>query len=955
MSLYDPDERTWRFERVRSAGRAWEPCGEPSIVFASPREGHVTKDSQANSAFPSQKYAKQILHVIRAHPEVQPAASLLPALLRVSDTVEQTAKRHDPVKGRLLDFGRIYTSNRKYERVAAFPCGPAGADLRIVRVKNQATGWKDSRNAWVDVPLPRAEEVVLPGAGAPIQQVVFAHSVEQRDDFLAVRELTRTVVYKPLMRKAPRKPSPASRLDGNPVFTLPWASDGKLPHADVAFNHWYPRQFGVVDQAGFWAVWELEGHAITSAKCIGRGQVCEATWEDPRPKDDGWARLTWVRDPGIVAVCTRRDLVLSTVSSEHAAQTIEVTSDTKERWILDIAGLPSHLEDLCVLTSTHVLVYCISAGYNAAPSAKLVASRRHYKSPEDTTLRLDIEEIFGELSLIIKSDLDPVIAMFQVTIEDDGGVQLLDALRFPLAPNLGGAVVLDLHITEANVSGKLQWDHGDSLVLEYQRQGLRFASVTILGKDLSLIQCLYVTSDAVEMLTGIEAPLWHGNLPPTSTKAPKETFVVGEDDAEFDGLMDQFRPLSLRAPRRRLQKRSRDGIDWTVPLEELSRALESSTSLEHLDGVMDAAESLFQQQSDGIRPMQTLHDMVKGELLFNDVQDASERLRDLGLSTVDATRPRENIDDDSHEPPDHATTTRLALKSISRLPYEASEEAEGSLEPQGTYDRLLKDWVTPLPARVSGRVRLAKEQLVRRAAAELFLASFRINVEDVPQPAEPESQQTQAFQSPVNSGALVSSQLPPSSPGPPWSSQLLSSQPPVLPTPSATPSIATGSSYPSSYAPTEVMRLSRYTTFSTPPTTGLPRSLNRVLSHWTVGTNPSDYDWLRTTRHISQQEDYFNEEMTEKERARVQRRAERHLRRQRREAAASQAAQLASSQAPAIQLSANQPHQAPQTASQPTIIADSSQSQGFGIPAASQVVPGRFGGRPPKKKRKQGF
>ena len=92
----------------------------------------------------------------------------------------------------------------------------------------------------------------------------------------------------------------------------------------------------------------------------------------------------------------------------------------------------------------------------------------------------------------------------------------------------------------------------------------------------------------------------------------------------------------------------------------------------------------------------------------------------------------------------------------------------------------------------------------------------------------------------------------------------------------------------------------------------------------------------------------------------MQRRAERHIRRQRKEAAASQAAQMASSQAPEIAISASQPQvgRVGKMESQPVGVTASSQSQGlgFGAPSASQVVPGRFGGRPPaKKKRKQGF
>jgi RNA polymerase I-specific transcription initiation factor RRN6 len=96
-------------------------------------------------------------------------------------------------------------------------------------------------------------------------------------------------------------------------------------------------------------------------------------------------------------------------------------------------------------------------------------------------------------------------------------------------------------------------------------------------------------------------------------------------------------------------------------------------------------------------------------------------------------------------------------------------------------------------------------------------------------------------------------------------------------------------------------------------------------------------------------------DLTEKERAQMQKRALRHIKRQRKEAAASQAQQLASSQAPAI-LTASQPERASTMGSARNLVIGSSQSNGMGVAAASQVMPGRFGGKPPpRKKRKSGF
>jgi RNA polymerase I-specific transcription initiation factor RRN6 len=184
-------------------------------------------------------------------------------------------------------------------------------------------------------------------------------------------------------------------------------------------------------------------------------------------------------------------------------------------------------------------------------------------------------------------------------------------------------------------------------------------------------------------------------------------------------------------------------------------------------------------------------------------------------------------------------------------------------------------------------------------------------------------------------------------------------QSPGLPTPSATStgprSTATGSTHTTALSSQELTRLSRYTSFTKPPQSALPRRLRRVLTHWTPGTDPSTYDWQSATRSIEYGIDEAeHEEMTEKERKRFQRAAERHLRRQRREAEESQRQQLLNSQAPEI-FSTSQPLFQPKAESQREYEsqgAGSSQMQGM---PASQILPGRLGGRPPIKKRKYGF
>ncbi|KAK3066267.1 hypothetical protein LTR53_017461, partial [Teratosphaeriaceae sp. CCFEE 6253] len=387
--------------------------------------------------------------------------------------------------------------------------------------------------------------------------------------------------------------------------------------------------------------------------------------------------------------------------------------------------------------------------------------------------------------------------------------------------------------------------------------------------------------------------------------------------------------------RRKSQARRRDGTEWTVSLELCAQAMMKGNGIDPVvvDDVLDTARALLRgPNAEGATPWRTLRDLDQGELTLQEMGGLATKLEDLARVEPRLVEPSQD------EPGDAQPPTQLVLRSV------ASRHTRSLID---TYNGMVADWVTPLSPVLLERHRLAREQLVREAALDVTLAS-RVIGAPAPEPptqSEPPEASQQSWNLPVRAG--------------PSSSQVhdsQASQPLVLPTPSptATPSITTASSRPMSFAAPEIARLSRYTAFSKPAPADLPRSLNRVLTHWSVGTDPAIYDWQATSRRVAEREDVVDEEMTEKERARLQRRTERHIKRQRREVAASQAAQQASSQALHI-VHASQPAPPTNVESQRGAGEGASQSQTLGVGPASQVVPGRYGGRPSKKKRKQGF
>jgi RNA polymerase I-specific transcription initiation factor RRN6 len=296
----------------------------------------------------------------------------------------------------------------------------------------------------------------------------------------------------------------------------------------------------------------------------------------------------------------------------------------------------------------------------------------------------------------------------------------------------------------------------------------------------------------------------------------------------------------------------------------------------------------------------------------------------------------------------------------------------------GLYDGILETWIAPLPAEVSARVRKRKERLARRIAAEVMLAGTRVlHRESHIKVAESQLRPSQdngisvpiPFTQPLQSSPSkwMSSQ-PPSSP--PLSLPHTQLSLPPIPTPSSSQSQM--SSQPAQFANPVIadplIRLSKHLRFkedaaSAPP---VPENVNRLLAHWQPGVDPQLYDWSATER-VKRVE--VIDESSQKELEKARKRKARRERKQKRENELMQAQPssqpFAVMQPPAFPRSSPGPRLGPigsssQAPSQPFVYVPPSgtgfQSQGgFGpFVAQSQVEPGKFGGRPDKKKKKKG-
>lgn len=276
------------------------------------------------------------------------------------------------------------------------------------------------------------------------------------------------------------------------------------------------------------------------------------------------------------------------------------------------------------------------------------------------------------------------------------------------------------------------------------------------------------------------------------------------------------------------------------------------------------------------------------------------------------------------------------------------------------YDSLIRCWITPLALSIPGRVRVMIEKRLREIAAQIYLASYGIQSEPGPSqneenmfteqglftlPVRRKSSFTnlikkgKAREAPSRSPSPLSSQIPQDAG---FTQSNLQPQSPTLPTPNPTPSLHSTSSA-SSLSRSEDPASHRLRALATlTPQPLLPSSMQNILGHWTLGTDPEDYDW-EAKQAAPETETTETEAQTRRRRKLVKK-----LKRKRENTlpSSSQSVPSISSQLVPPVVSASQPQAVRETQASTQLSED-------GAPA-TQEERGTFGGRPRSKKMKVG-
>lgn len=264
------------------------------------------------------------------------------------------------------------------------------------------------------------------------------------------------------------------------------------------------------------------------------------------------------------------------------------------------------------------------------------------------------------------------------------------------------------------------------------------------------------------------------------------------------------------------------------------------------------------------------------------------------------------------------------------------------------YKNLIDMWVTCLPRRTPGSLRLAKERLIRGVTADLALNSVALSMRAPPQTQKPDTMSELGTMD-LDRMTLFSSQPNSVSGSPPKRARSRSSKRELSHrnASSGPSSISGSSSATEGQEDPAISILRKYADFRPQPPSGATQA--RILSHWVPGSDPDQYSWEATKRATAAAEDGDEDDaLSQRERRRRKKRASR-----------AGTTESASQPPPSVYSQTSLAPSQPNFGSQPAFAPPIASSQVTGDMPMTQVEEGRYGGRQvlkkKAKKRKQGF
>ncbi|KAL9089602.1 MAG: hypothetical protein Q9165_005634 [Trypethelium subeluteriae] len=682
---------------------------------------------------------------------------------------------------------------------------------------------------------------------------------------------------------APRMLSPSynhpnsSRFDPNHVCTLSKTQLGQSPPTHISFNPWNQDQFAVMNRQGHWSIWELEKSLFRrhakDVDLINQGDLPEPSREEEDLKvtlDDGWGRVMWVTDRDTIVVCNRITLGIYHVPTNHLmVETSALSISENHGWLLDIRQHPNFQDHLLVVTTSQIFWLRINGIDKASPAERaksrveILLSWTHFRDSEDISLCIRAFQDGSNTILLLYSRANTLVTAFWLSIDEENSlpISVSDPVRIPLPSSLfsdqsskeaGSLTIKSVSIDRMNYRKTNFIRNRDGVPTvwdEYKNAGVRFYKLLVLLSDLSVRTSVYSVianaGDGVDMrlhTAGFEIlqPQWRKKATLTDKKAAAEDFVVGNSLGK-DDTEDAVRPY--KPPQ------------WRQKTAGLRIEDNSIDHLIHDDNTWDFTRLYCQVMKDaGMR--RNLKDVLD-DIRSVTMQDSSMKEATIPKYLSEDLSPMLAIDNVGDDDNDDSDDDNELARTISAVAVDQLIDLHENIPNlSGTYKKIREDWITPLVSKISSETVSASDSRTKSVAAEICLASLYIPAKG-PNQSQAQSQDTHnpsstpGFSQPSQFSLPVRSSQPnpqqrttqPSRsqlPNPPTTSQSSLTRPTPPPPPPPPPPAADPSA----------THLSHYAPIPAPLPPPLPTRLARLLAHWDPATNPAHYDWEATTARL---------------------------------------------------------------------------------------------------------
>ncbi|PNY27960.1 Uncharacterized protein TCAP_02105 [Tolypocladium capitatum] len=769
-----------QFSIVGSSAQLYPPS-KSSTPIASPR---LWRERQLQQRW-----------LLNSHPEAFMGNPSLRGFLK--DDMEHFKRTEETThRGQLLAIGHMadmrHHSTVKSMPLLAVATGESGQLLRLARIDESRWQWGGNKDAVLNLSVMdsvhQEEETMWASDCLPISRIKFATYFSQHNSirWLLVQKSTSTAILQPEYHPSPvPKSSPGTKsrhqrssyINPNPLLTLYSHQTGGNAHSDMSVNPAVlgrPPQLAVVDECGYWSVWNILGTwqvdkktlHLTQVKCghisegildaiptspdfpaerhgllrVGRSEVDE-TYRVPSGRT---ANLETITSPSqYVLMWSAERFEVADLESDTLLPKLELLLPVAARpdRILDVQRSPLDEDHVFVLTTRQVIwvdLHCRERLSEVPSRPAILLSCSHFG--------IGHEDIRMSVTRASDDDTDTALVFTYSAKTEQLCVYWLTLSPAGKLPQWRRHVTQLPGCGETPIRTKIQLLRVLPAALErspecphigpgscYLQRGSKFYQVTILGEDLSVRYCICTTSSdpTLEVVLPTTRIGWSKSEQRRRWKKKRKhflrhvggTFVIpdGMSDADMESLLRRNDINDGEEPRQVPEARSSsEPRPVLLKMNRISQTIREQLDLAAAQGELGLPAAMFeavQERIDegllnGILPLTTWAEIVD-ELEHPVAYEAPGNGRE---------EYAERLFDRSDE--------KIVATQLRR---HHPDEPPNSLLVLSCLQRRFSDlWLDSTANKFPEEVQLIRKVWVSEIAGDVFLSSYGVMVQDVP-------------------------------------------------------------------------------------------------------------------------------------------------------------------------------------------------------------------------------